>query len=608
MKRTIILDFDNTIVEYKQTCADLHRKAAKMLGMREPREEEFARFAGLPWDHMIEKIWPEANLQEFREAYRTVPNKKRQIAGALEAIETLARENTLCILSSKSKQAILCQLSEAGIPQTHFRLVLSTEETGASKPDPNVFESLLAQLEETDRSSAIYVGDSMVDAFAAKAAGVGFIGVESGWLSKQDFEGIGVDETIPSIREMPEYLDSLPELSTVEEAAGDLRAGKFIIILDDAKRENEGDLVLAAQHATPEKTAFLIRNTSGILCAPASNEILDRLLLFPLVERNTDKFQTPFTVSADSKKCAGSGVSAEDRCTTLLSLADPSSKPEEFGRPGHTFPMRHNKKGVLARRGHTEAAVDMLRIAGLTQVAAIGELMGGDGKMLRGRRLSEFARKNGIRVIKIEDIVKYRLKNERLVKKETTTSLPTSLGNFTLAAYSSIIDGSPIIALVKGESLGKEVPVRVHSECFTGEVLFSKRCDCREQLSSAMSLIENLGKGIIIYLKQEGRGIGLLNKLRAYTLQDSGLDTVEANLKLGLRPDGREYWAAAQVLKDLGVEAVRLITNNPNKSRELEEYGIRIAGIIPLPTEPNEFNENYLNTKKMKLGHSLQPS
>lgn len=603
--KIIVFDFDNTIIEYKRTCLELHRKAAELLGLRPPSEEELARLAGMPWDYMIGKIWPGTEPQAFKGAYHRIPNRKSQIQGAAGAIEELSKEHSLCILSSKSRQAILAQLSEAGIPPSSFTSIISTGDTGASKPDPRIFEGLKKEIGPIKPSELLYVGDSIVDALAAASAGIRFIGVLSGWVSRQDFGKAGFYETVQSIAELPEYLGSLPELSSIEDAVEDLKAGKFVIVLDDARRENEGDLVLAAQHATPEKTAFLIRNTSGVICAPASNEILGRLELRPLVGRNTDKFQTPFTVSIDSKKCAGSGVSAEDRCATILSLADPASMPEQFGRPGHLFPLRPDKNGVLGRRGHTEAAVDLMKMAGLAEVAAIGELMGTDGTMLRGRRLSGFARQNKLRTVRIEDIVKHRLKTEKLVRREASADLPTPFGNFTIIAYSNAVDSAPIIALVMGEAAGRAVPVRVHSECFTGEALLSKRCDCREQLSAAMSLIERSGSGVIVYLKQEGRGIGLLNKLRAYSLQDGGLDTVEANLELGLRPDGREYWAAAQVLRDLGVSRISLLTNNPKKSAELEEYGISISEVLPLSMAPNESNRDYLEAKKLKFCHAL---
>lgn len=396
-------------------------------------------------------------------------------------------------------------------------------------------------------------------------------------------------------------------INTIEEALQALAAGQFVIVADDENRENEGDLILAAEKATPEALAFMIRYTTGIICMPMEGERLDQLHLPLMVNHNTDHKQTAFTISVDCAHRTTTGVSASDRAQTILTLLDPQTRPEDLCRPGHIFPLRYKEGGVLKRAGHTEAAVDLARLAQLYPAGIIGELIHDDGSMMRMPDLEKFAIQHHIPLITITEIVRYRRRYEKLVKKISQARLPTQYGDFTAFVYESTLDGMEHMALIKGEVDGqKNVLVRVHSECLTGDVFGSQRCDCGSQLQRAMSKIAEEGQGVILYLRgHEGRGIGLGHKLRAYQLQDQGRDTVEANLELGFPIDSREYGIGAQILADLGLSTIRLITNNPSKYRGLGGYDLSITERVALPPLTTEENRRYLQVKKEKLGHLL---
>lgn len=393
--------------------------------------------------------------------------------------------------------------------------------------------------------------------------------------------------------------------NTVEEAVQDIREGKMIIVVDDEDRENEGDLVMAAEKVTPESINFMAKYGRGLICVPMTAQRVEQLELPPMVEQNTDTHGTAFTVSVDASDVT-TGISAYERAHTIKVLADPSTTPRQLRRPGHIFPLKAREGGVLKRAGHTEAAVDLARLAGLKPMGVICEIMKDDGTMARLPELMDFAKKHGLKIITIADLIKYRIRIEKTVKRVAVTRMPTVHGEFTAYAYESTITGEHHIALVKGDvSGGEPVLVRVHSECLTGDAFGSLRCDCGEQLVRAMEMVEREGRGVVLYMRQEGRGIGLLNKLRAYELQDRGYDTVEANIKLGFPPDLRDYGIGAQILKDLGIRKIRLITNNPRKIAGLSGYDLEVVERVPIQIPANSVNKKYLETKKSKLGHYL---
>ncbi|MEV4427109.1 bifunctional 3,4-dihydroxy-2-butanone-4-phosphate synthase/GTP cyclohydrolase II [Streptomyces sp. R-07] len=398
-------------------------------------------------------------------------------------------------------------------------------------------------------------------------------------------------------------------LDPVEQAIRDIAAGRPVVVVDDEDRENEGDLVIAAEKATPEIVAFMMSECRGLICAPMEDEELERLELPQMVEHNTESMRTAFTVSVDASPAHGvtTGISAADRATTLRMLASGSHEPSDFVRPGHIFPLRAKPGGVLVRNGHTEAAVDLARLAGLRPAGAIVEIAGEDGVMLRLPELVPFARKHGLTIISIEDLIAYRRSAEPTVRREAEVHLPTAHGEFTAYGYRSTVDGVEHVALVHGEiGDGEDVLVRVHSECLTGDIFHSLRCDCGPQLQASMDRITEAGRGVVVYLRgHEGRGIGLLSKLRAYELQERGRDTLDANLELGLPADARDYAAGAQILGDLGVRSLRLMTNNPDKIDALTRHGLRVEGREPMPVQAGEHNLRYLRTKRDRMGHDL---
>jgi 3,4-dihydroxy 2-butanone 4-phosphate synthase/GTP cyclohydrolase II len=393
----------------------------------------------------------------------------------------------------------------------------------------------------------------------------------------------------------------------VEQALAALRRGEFVVVTDDASRENEGDLIIAAERVTPEAMAFLVRHTSGLVCVALTEERLEALQLPLMVAENNESQRTAFTVSVDYRHGTTSGISAADRSATLRALADPTSLPGDFVRPGHIFPLRGHKSGVLGRRGHTEAALELTRLAGLQPAGALCEIVSDDGGMVRGRELERFAQSYGFTLLSIEEIAAYRRSRERLVEHIGSARLPTKHGVFVAHAYRSLVDGHEHMALVRGEVSGAEnVLVRVHSECLTGDIFASARCDCGEQLSAALARVAAEDRGVVVYLRgHEGRGIGLGRKLHAYRLQDQGRDTVEANVELGLPVDSRSYDVGAQILTDLGVTTMRLMSNNPAKFTELEGYRLKVVERVPLITQPTAENVRYLYSKQKKLGHKL---
>ncbi|MGV9614405.1 bifunctional 3,4-dihydroxy-2-butanone-4-phosphate synthase/GTP cyclohydrolase II [Nocardia xishanensis] len=395
-------------------------------------------------------------------------------------------------------------------------------------------------------------------------------------------------------------------LDPVETAIAAIAAGGMAVVVDDENRENEGDLILAAELATTESIAFLVRHTSGVLCAPMAGPDLDRLLLPPMTAVNEDPKGTAYTVSVDAAHGVGTGISAADRAHTLRTLADPRTEAHELTRPGHVFPLRAHPSGVLGRAGHTEAAVDLVRLAGLRPAGVIAEVVRDDGAMARLPELWEFARAHGLPIISIADLIEYRRRVERTVTRVVQTRMPTEYGEFRLVGYRDELTGSEALAMVFGETGADAVLARLHSECLTGDALGSLRCDCGDQLDAALRAVAAEGSGVVVYLRgQEGRGIGLLNKLRAYELQDLGADTVEANVALGLPVDARRYAAGAQVLADLGVRSVRLLSNNPAKQAGLEEHGIAVVRTVPLQSTPTEHNIRYLRAKRDRMDHQL---
>ena len=396
------------------------------------------------------------------------------------------------------------------------------------------------------------------------------------------------------------------KLNTIEEAIADFKEGKFVIVVDDEDRENEGDLIIAAEKVTPEKVNFMITNARGELCAPLTISRCEELGLPHQVSDNTSMLGTPFTVTVDLLPGCTTGVSAHDRAATINALADPTRKPEEFGRPGHVHPLYAQDAGVLRRAGHTEAAIDLARLAGMSPAASLIEILNPDGTMARLPELRKKADEWGLKLISIRDLIAYRLRTESLVEKGVEVDMPTAYCHFRLIPFRQKSNGLEHVALIKGDiKEGDTVPVRVHSSCATGDNFASQRCDCGEQLHRAMQLIEKEGKGVVLYLQQEGRGIGLMEKIKAYKLQEQGLDTVDANLPLGHKADERDYGVGAQILRMLGVQKMRLITNNPVKRIGLEGYGLEVVDNIPIEIEPNIYNLRYLRTKRERMGHNL---
>jgi len=398
--------------------------------------------------------------------------------------------------------------------------------------------------------------------------------------------------------------DRVREFATIEEAVEDIRAGRMLVVVDDEDRENEGDLLMAADKATPESVNFMARHGRGIICMPMLGERLDELQVSMMVSDNTAPLGTAFTVSVDARRGVTTGTSAYDRAVTIRTLVDPRTRPEDLTRPGHIFPLRAMPGGVLRRAGHTEAAVDLARLAGCAPAGVICEVLDDDGGMARLPELMQLARTHGLKVITIKALIEYRIQKEKLVRRSATTRMPTDYGNFTLIAYETTVDDRVPLALVMGDVAGDEPTlVRVHSECLPGDVFGCRRCDCGSQLYKALALIEREGRGILVYMRQEGRGIGLLNKLRAYELQDQGKDTVEANHALGFRADLRHYGIGAQILVDLGVKNLRILTNNPKKIVGIEGYGLHVMERLPIEIPATDANRRYLLTKRDKLGH-----
>ena len=396
------------------------------------------------------------------------------------------------------------------------------------------------------------------------------------------------------------------KINTVEEALADFKEGKFVIVVDDEDRENEGDLIIAAEKITAEKVNFMLKHARGVLCAPITLSRCDELDLPRQVSENTSVLGTPFTVTIDKLEGCSTGVSAHDRAETIKALADPASTPQTFGRPGHVNPLYAQDNGVLRRSGHTEATIDLCKLAGLYPAGALMEIMNDDGTMARLPQLLEFAARYDLKVISIKDMIAYRLQRESLISVGQVVDMPTEYGHFKLVPFRQTSSGLEHMALIKGEWREDEpVLVRVHSSCATGDIFGSKRCDCGQQLHKAMQMIEKEGKGVLIYMQQEGRGIGLMNKIEAYKLQEEGYDTVDANVHLGFKPDERDYGCGAQMLRYLGVHKMRLMTNNPTKRVGLEAYGLEIVENVPIEVVPNEYDYKYLKTKKDRMGHNL---
>jgi len=397
------------------------------------------------------------------------------------------------------------------------------------------------------------------------------------------------------------------KFNTIPEAIEDIRKGKMVIVIDDEDRENEGDLVIASSKVTPESINFMAKYGRGLICLPIVGERLDKLGIKPMVSNGVELREAAFTVSVDARKGTTTGISAHDRATTVKALINPKTKPSELCSPGHIFPLRYREGGVLVRAGHTEAGVDLAKLAGLYPAAVICEIMHENGRMARTPELFRFAKKYRLIIITIADLIEYRRRTEKFVKRVATARLPTEFGEFKIIIYQSLLDSEHHLALVKGEVKDKRnVLVRVHSSCLTGDILHSLRCDCGSQLHRAMQMVEQKGQGVILYMHQEGRGIGLVNKVKAYELQDKGLDTVEANKALGFKPDLRDYGIGAQILADLGLSSIVLLTNNPRKIVGIEGHGLKVTRRIPLEIKPTRVNQKYLQVKKKKLGHMLE--
>jgi 3,4-dihydroxy 2-butanone 4-phosphate synthase / GTP cyclohydrolase II len=438
---------------------------------------------------------------------------------------------------------------------------------------------------------------------------------ESAGLTESAISLLRAGRREPNYRTLRRLIGVLPALAgeletrpnpfdSIEEAIADVRAGKMVVVLDDEDRENEGDLVMAAQMVTPEAINFMRKHAGGLICVPMAGARLDELHIPQMVRENTAVHETAFTVSVEARGMTTTGISAHDRAATIKRLQDPEAKSADFLRPGHTFPLRAREGGVLVRAGQTEAAVDLARLAGLYPAGVICEIMADDGTMERLEGLRAYADRHALKLITVKDLIAYRMRTEKLVQRVAEFELPTVFGAFKGVAYNTSIDDNTHVALLMGEVQdGKEILVRVHSECMTGDALHSIRCDCAAQRDAAMELIAREGRGVFLYLRQEGRGIGLANKLRAYELQDRGADTVEANLALGLPIDKRDYGIGSQILADLGVREMRLVTNNPKKIFGLEGYGLKIVGRTPLQTTPTAHNKHYIDTKRAKLGH-----
>ncbi|MFM2133542.1 MAG: hypothetical protein RL156_823 [Bacteroidota bacterium] len=405
----------------------------------------------------------------------------------------------------------------------------------------------------------------------------------------------------------PETAESLDRFDTIADAINDIAAGKFVVILDDEDRENEGDLMCAASLCTPEHVTFMSVYGRGLICTPVSKERADLLGLQLMVQKNSALHETNFTVSVDYVHGTTTGISSPDRSATIKALAHPESVAGDFGKPGHIFPIVAVDHGVLRRAGHTEAAVDLCRLAGTGDVGVICEIVDDDGTMARAPKLHEFARKHGLRIITIKDLIAYRLERERSVVCKAEAELDTEYGMFRIAVYQAAEDQKEHVAMIKGDvSTGEPVLVRVHSECMTGDVFHSKHCDCGAQLEAALEAVEREGRGVVLYMRQEGRGIGLVNKIRAYQLQAQGMDTVDANVHLGFKPDAREYGIGAQILYDLGVRKMRLLTNNPTKRVGLSGFGLETVELVPIEVAPNAVNRRYMETKKTRMGHLLK--
>ena len=397
----------------------------------------------------------------------------------------------------------------------------------------------------------------------------------------------------------------MSDFATVEQAIEDIRYGKMVVVVDDEDRENEGDLIIAAATVKPEDINFMAKYAKGLICTPIDGKRLDELNIGQMVANNTDNHETAFTVSIDAYN-TDTGISAFERCQTIKMLLDPKAKPASFRRPGHVFPLRSVEGGVLRRTGHTEATTDLARLAGFYPAGLCCEIMADDGHMMRTPELKEFAKKHGLNIITVKSLIEYRKRTESFVKQVADVDFPSRYGHFRIKAYESTLDGKCHLAVVKGEVAGKKnVLVRVHSECLTGDALGSMRCDCGDQLGIALKNIEKEGEGVVLYMRQEGRGIGLANKMRAYELQDKGADTVEANVELGFAPDLRDYGIGAQILSDLGLTSIRLMTNNPAKRAGLEGYNLEIVERVPLVVKANKFDKRYLSVKKVKMGHLL---
>jgi 3,4-dihydroxy 2-butanone 4-phosphate synthase / GTP cyclohydrolase II len=394
--------------------------------------------------------------------------------------------------------------------------------------------------------------------------------------------------------------------ATIEQAIDDIREGKMVVVCDDEDRENEGDLVMAAQFVTPEAINFMAKEACGFICLALTLERCEELGLELMTAKNESALQTPFTITIEARHGVTTGVSAHDRAHTMQVAIDPAAKPEDLAQPGHVNPLKAKPGGVLERTGHTEASVDLARLAGLIPAGVICEVMNEDGSMARVPDLVDYCERHGLKMVTIADLIAYRRRNDKLIERVVSTHLPTTFGEFEAVGYRSLVDDKHHVALVKGDVAGRaDVLVRVHSECLTGDVFHSLRCDCGEQLNSALSMIEREGEGVLLYLSQEGRGIGLLNKLRAYRLQEDGLDTVEANERLGLPADLRDYGIGAQILADLGLSSIRILTNNPKKIKGLEGYGLSVSAQIPIEHAPNAHNEAYMRTKAQRMGHIL---